>query len=226
MVAAAPDIKQNRLTMEVNPIAADTTTLRSLDWDRDRFDIEFGLQNGTTYNSFIIRGEKTALVDTSHAKFKELYLKTLTGEIDPKTIDYIVISHTEPDHSGLVPDVLELAPQATVVGAKVAIAFLEDLVHRPFERQIVKNGDQLDLGNGHVLEFVNAPNLHWPDTIFTYDHKTGVLFTCDAFGLHFCSDAIYDEDLEVISPDFRFYYECLMAQIGRASCRERVSFTV
>lgn len=216
MVAAAPDIKQNRLTMEVAPIAEDTTTLRSLDWDRDRFDIEFGLQNGTTYNSFIIRGEKIALVDTSHAKFKELYLKTLTGEIDPKTIDYIVISHTEPDHSGLVPDMLDLAPQATVVGAKVAIAFLEDLVHRPFERQIVKNGDQLDLGNGHVLEFVNAPNLHWPDTIFTYDHKTGVLFTCDAFGMHFCSDATYDEDLEVISPDFRFYYECLMAPNARS----------
>lgn len=216
MVATAPDINQNRLTMEVTPIAEDTTTIRSLDWDRDRFDIEFGLQNGTTYNSFIVRGEKVALVDTSHAKFKELYLKTLTGEIDPKTIDYIVISHTEPDHSGLIPDVLELAPQATVVGAKVAIAFLEDLVHRPFERQIVKNGDQLDLGNGHVLEFVNAPNLHWPDTIFTYDHKTGVLFTCDAFGMHFCSDATYDEDLEVISPDFRFYYECLMAPNARS----------
>jgi flavorubredoxin/flavin reductase (DIM6/NTAB) family NADH-FMN oxidoreductase RutF len=216
MVATAPDTKQSRLTMEVAAIADDTTTIRSLDWDRDRFDIEFGLQNGTTYNSFIVRGEKVALVDTSHAKFKELYLKTLTGEIDPKTIDYIVISHTEPDHSGLVPDVLEMAPQATVVGAKVAIAFLEDLVHRPFERQIVKNGDQLDLGNGHVLEFVNAPNLHWPDTIFTYDHKTGVLFTCDAFGMHFCSDATYDEDLEVISPDFRFYYECLMAPNARS----------
>ena len=79
-----------------------------------------------------------------------------------------------------------------------------------------KNGDQLDLGNGHVLEFVNAPNLHWPDTIFTYDHKTGVLFTCDAFGMHFCSDATYDEDLEVISPDFRFYYECLMAPNARS----------
>jgi len=216
MVAAAPDVKQNQLTMEASPIADDTTTIRSLDWDRDRFDIEFGLQNGTTYNSFIVRGDKVALVDTSHAKFKELYLKTLTGEIDPKTIDYIVISHTEPDHSGLVPDLLELAPQATVVGAKVAIAFLEDLVHRPFERQIVKNGDQLDLGNGHVLEFVNAPNLHWPDTIFTYDHKTGVLFTCDAFGMHFCSDATYDEDLEAISPDFRFYYECLMAPNARS----------
>ncbi|MGG6237266.1 diflavin flavoprotein [Nodosilinea sp. AN01ver1] len=214
MVVATP--AQKRLTIQVEAVAEDTTTIRSLDWDRDRFDIEFGLQNGTTYNSFIIRGEKVALVDTSHAKFRELYLKTLTGEIDPKTIDYLVISHTEPDHSGLVRDVLELAPQAVVVGAKVAIAFLEDLVHRPFERLIVKNGDTLELGNGHTLEFVSAPNLHWPDTIFTYDHKTGVLFTCDAFGLHFCSDATYDENLELISPDFRFYYECLMAPNARS----------
>ncbi|MFZ4639807.1 MAG: diflavin flavoprotein [Nodosilinea sp.] len=215
MVTTAPP-QQKRLTIQVDSLATDTTTIRSLDWDRDRFDIEFGLQNGTTYNSFIIRGDRTALVDTSHAKFRELYMQTLTGQIDPKTIDYIIISHTEPDHSGLVRDVLNLAPQATVVGAKVAIAFLEDLVHRPFQRLIVKNGDTLDLGQGHTLEFINAPNLHWPDTIFTYDHKTGILFTCDAFGMHFCSDATYDEDLELISPDFRFYYECLMAPNARS----------
>ncbi|MDB9526480.1 FprA family A-type flavoprotein, partial [Oscillatoria sp. CS-180] len=216
MVVAAPPI-QKRLTMQVEPdIAADTTAIRSLDWDRDRFDIEFGLQNGTTYNSFIIRGEKTALVDTSHAKFRDQYLQSLKEEIDPTEIDYLIISHTEPDHSGLVRDVLELAPQAVVVGAKVALAFLDDLVHQPFERLQVKNGDTLDLGNEHVLEFVNAPNLHWPDTIFTYDHKSQVLFTCDAFGLHYCSGEIYDEDLEAISPDFRFYYECLMAPNARS----------
>jgi flavorubredoxin/flavin reductase (DIM6/NTAB) family NADH-FMN oxidoreductase RutF len=216
MVVAAPQT-QKRLTMQVEPdIAADTTVLRSLDWDRDRFDIEFGLQNGTTYNSFLIRGEKTALVDTSHAKFRDLYLDTLKGQIDPAEIDYLIISHTEPDHSGLVRDVLALAPHVTVVGAKVALAFLEDLVHQPFEKMQVKNGDQLDLGNGHVLEFVNAPNLHWPDTIFTYDHQSQVLFTCDAFGLHYCSDDVYDADLTAISPDFRFYYECLMAPNARS----------
>ncbi|WP_008308174.1 diflavin flavoprotein [Leptolyngbya sp. PCC 6406] len=215
MVAAAPTV-QKRLTIQVEDIAPTTTTIRSLDWDRDRFDIEFGLQNGTTYNSFIIRGEKVALVDTSHAKFRQLYLDALTGQIDPATIDYIVISHTEPDHSGLVADVLALAPQATVVGAKVAIAFLEDLVHRPFERIQVKNGDTLDLGKGHRLEFISAPNLHWPDTIFTYDHQSQILFTCDAFGMHFCSEATYDENLEVIAPDFRFYYECLMAPNARS----------
>jgi flavorubredoxin/flavin reductase (DIM6/NTAB) family NADH-FMN oxidoreductase RutF len=197
-------------------IASDTTAIRCLDWDRDRFDIEFGLKNGTTYNSFIIRGEKTALVDTSHEKFRQQYMETLTGEIDPKEIDYLIISHTEPDHSGLVKDVLALAPQAIVVGAKVAIQFLENLVHQPFERLVVKNGDKLDLGNGHIIEFVSAPNLHWPDTIFSYDSKTKVLFTCDAFGMHYCTDSTFDDDLAAVEEDYHFYYECLMAPNARS----------
>ncbi|BAU65623.1 flavin reductase domain protein FMN-binding protein [Stanieria sp. NIES-3757] len=207
---------QKRLSIQTAEVAPETITIRSLDWDRDRFDIEFGLQNGTTYNSYLIRGEKIALVDTSHEKFRQLYLDTLTGLIDPKQIDYLIISHTEPDHSGLVKDFLQLAPQAIVVGAKVAINFLEDLVHQPFQKQLVKSGDTLDLGKGHIIEFVNAPNLHWPDTIFSYDRGTGVLFTCDAFGMHYCSDATFDEDLAAIEPDYRFYYECLMAPNARS----------
>jgi flavorubredoxin/flavin reductase (DIM6/NTAB) family NADH-FMN oxidoreductase RutF len=102
------------------------------------------------------------------------------------------------------------------VGAKVAIQFLEDFVHQPFNRLIVKNGDKLDLGKGHVLEFVNAPNLHWPDTIFSYDAGTQVMFTCDAFGLHYCSDSTFDEDLSAIEADYRFYYDCLMAPNARS----------
>lgn len=215
-MVALTDKDQKRLTIQTAEIASDTTAIRSLDWDRDRFDIEFGLQNGTTYNSFIIRGEKTALVDTSHEKFRKLYLDTLTELIDPVDIDYIVISHTEPDHSGLVKDVLQLNPDATVVGSKVALQFLEDMVHQPFKRQIVKNGDCLDLGNGHELEFVSAPNLHWPDTMFSYDSKTQILYTCDAFGLHYCDEYTFDEDLGAIEADFRFYYDCLMAPNARS----------
>jgi flavorubredoxin/flavin reductase (DIM6/NTAB) family NADH-FMN oxidoreductase RutF len=212
----ATPVKTKRLTVQVADLTADTTAIRSLDWDRDRFDIEFGLQNGTTYNSYLIRGEKIALVDTSHEKFRQLYFDSLNGLINPQEIDYLIISHTEPDHSGLVKDLLQLAPNITVVGSKVAIQFLENLVHHPFQRQLVKNGDQLDLGNGHILEFVNAPNLHWPDTIFTYDHGSGILFTCDAFGMHYCSDDLYDEQLSAIEPDYRFYYECLMAPNARS----------
>ncbi len=205
-----------RLSLQTRPIAPETTTIRSLDWDRDRFDIEFGLQNGTTYNSYVITADKTALIDTSHSKFRSIYLTELQNQIDLSTLDYLIISHTEPDHSGLVKDVLTLAPQVTVVGTKVALQFLQDLVHHPFKQQIVKNGDQIDLGQGHLLQFVNAPNLHWPDTMMTYDHKTGVLFTCDIFGMHYCDDHLFDESLTAIMPDYRFYYECLMAPNARS----------
>ncbi|WP_009631910.1 diflavin flavoprotein [Synechocystis sp. PCC 7509] len=215
-MVALTDTNQKRLTTQIAEIAPNTTAIRSLDWERDRFDIEFGLQNGTTYNSFIIRGAKTALVDTSHEKFRKLYLDTLTKLINPVEIDYIVISHTEPDHSGLVKDILQLNPEITVVGSKVALQFLEDMVHQPFKKQIVKNGEVLDLGNGHELEFVSAPNLHWPDTMFTYDRQTQILYTCDAFGLHYCDEYTFDQDLGAIEADFRFYYDCLMAPNARS----------
>ncbi|MDS3860387.1 diflavin flavoprotein [Thermosynechococcaceae cyanobacterium BACA0444] len=205
-----------RLTLETQAIAPDTTALRCLDWDRERFDIEFGLENGTTYNSFIIRGEKLALVDTSHAKFRDIYLEKLWELIDPTELDYLIISHTEPDHSGLVKDVLAKAPQVVVVGSKVALQFLSGFVHQPFQQQIIKNGDQIDLGHGHSIEFVMAPNLHWPDTILSYDHGTQTLFTCDVFGMHYCNDDTYDSDPEVIAPDFKFYYDCLMGPNARS----------
>ncbi len=208
--------RPNRLTIAQGDIAAETTTIRSLDWERDRFDIEFPLQNGTTYNSFLIRGEKVALIDTSHEKFRDQYLAKLTSLIDPMAIDYLIVSHTEPDHSGLVKDLLQLNPNIVVYAAKVAHQFLAELVHQPYNQVQVKSGDQLDLGNGHVLEFCTAPNLHWPDTIFTYDHKTQHLFTCDAFGMHFCDDQMFDEDLALISADYKIYYDCLMGPNARS----------
>lgn len=205
-----------RLTVETVEIASQTTAIRCLDWDRERFDVEFGLRNGTTYNSFLIQGHKVALVDTSHRKFEQLYLEIITGLIDINQIDYLIVSHTEPDHSGLVKEILQLAPDITVVGAKVAIKFLEDMVHQPFKSMLVKSGERLDLGNGHELEFISAPNLHWPDTIFTYDHKTSILYTCDVFGMHYCDDHTYDENFTAIEEDFAYYYDCLMGPNARS----------
>lgn len=202
-----------RLQTQVFPLAQDTVAIRSLDYDRDRFDIEFGLEKGTTYNAYLIFGEdKTALVDASHEKFGKLFMQTLKAELAKagRGIDYIIVSHTEPDHSFLVPAVLDLYPEATVVGSKVCINFLKGLSHRQFKEQPVKGGDKIDLGGGHVMEFVMAPNLHWPDTMFSYDHATGVMYTCDAFGMHYCSPEPFDVDVGTILPHYRFYYDCLM----------------
>ncbi|KAF5832340.1 flavin reductase-like protein [Dunaliella salina] len=196
----------NRLQTQCLPVAPGTTTIRSLDWDRSRFDIEFGLENGTTYNAYLIVGDKVALVDASHEKFHDLWMETLEQQLKAlgcDKIDYIFVSHTEPDHSGLIPSVLDRHPEATVCGSK-------GLTHRPFTSQLVKGGDKIDLGQGHVMEFVMAPNLHWPDTLFTYDHLTGVMYTCDAFGLHYCDENPFDVDLKKIQQHYRFYYDCLM----------------
>lgn len=220
MVALTDSLQRTRpstrLTIQTAAIAKDSIAIRSLDWDRDRFDIEFELQNGTTYNSFLIQGESTALVDTSHQKFEALYFSCLNKLVEPTAINYLIVNHTEPDHSGLISELLDIAPQITVVGSKVAIQFLENQVHRTFKHQIVKSGDRLDLGRGHVLEFVSAPNLHWPDTILTYDTGTRVLYTCDVFGMHYCDDAVYDEAMPLLETDFQYYYDCLMKPNARS----------
>ncbi len=217
-----PSTAAPRLSLQCEVIAEDTVTIRSLDWDRSRFDIEFGLRNGTTYNSFLVRGERTALIDTSHAKFRDTWIPLLKAQIDPKAIDVLIVSHTEPDHSGLIGDLLDLNPEIEIVASKVAIQFLENQVHRPFNSRAVKSGEELDLGTNpesgvhHQFEFLSAPNLHWPDTIFSFDHGSGILYTCDAFGLHYCSDAVFDSDPGAIAPDFRFYYDCLMGPNARS----------
>lgn len=219
--AAAPPAPP-RLSLQCEPIGPDTTTLRSLDWDRSRFDIEFGLRNGTTYNAFLVRGERTALIDTSHAKFEDTWLPLLEQQIDPAAIDFLIVSHTEPDHSGLIGALLDRNPEIEIVASKVAIAYLADQVHRPFRSRAVKSGEELDLGTNpesgvaHRFEFLSAPNLHWPDTIFSFDHGTRILYTCDAFGLHYCGNDVFDSDPGAIAPDFRFYYDCLMGPNARS----------
>ena len=214
--------RQPKLTLQSERIASDTLTIRSLDWERSRFDIEFGLRNGTTYNSFLIKGAKTAIVDTSHKKFQEAWFDLLKEHIHPKEVDYLIVSHTEPDHSGLINDLLDLNPDIQIVASKVALQFLKDQVHRSFNSIAVKSGNELDLGTNptsnihHKLEFLSAPNLHWPDTIFSFDYGTNTLYTCDAFGLHYCSEDVFDKEPDVIAPDFRFYYDCLMGPNARS----------
>ena len=137
-----------------------------LDYEIKTFDIVMHTEYGTTYNSYFINAEKKTIVDIAKEKFSETYLNKLRAVTDPAEIEYIIVNHTEPDHSGSLRLLLELAPSATVVGSGNAIRYLEDIVNVPFNSLVVKHGDRLDLGN-KTLSFVAAPNLHWPDSMYS-----------------------------------------------------------
>ncbi|MGN1350854.1 MAG: FAD-dependent oxidoreductase [Anaerovoracaceae bacterium] len=156
-----------------------------LDSDLRVFDIIMYTEFGTTYNSYVLKGsEKTALFETAKLKFWEDYKESLE-ELDLlNNIDYIVMNHTEPDHAGSIAKLLELNPKAVVVGTGTAIGFLKEIVNGEFHSLAVKNGDTLSLGD-KTLEFHVLPNLHWPDSMYTYVPEEKVLFTCDSFGSHY-----------------------------------------
>ncbi len=186
-----------------------------LDYDIKTFDIVMTTEFGTTYNSYFVNAREKALVEVAKEKFSETYLKKLKQVTDPAEIKYIILDHTEPDHSGSLGILLDLAPSATVVGSGNAIRYLEDILNKPFNYQIVKDGDTLDLGT-RTLKFIAAPNLHWPDSIYTYLVEEKILFTCDSFGAHFCSEEIYSN---IESADFRnaykYYFDVILRPYSR-----------
>ncbi len=174
------------------------------------FDELFPTHNGTTYNSYLIRGsEKTALIDTVKAPFTEEYLERLSEVCSLDDIDLVVVNHTEPDHSGALITLLEKRPDLPVYCSKPAANFLEQLLNKPFNVQVVSDNDEVALGS-RTLRFIMAPYLHWPDTMFTYLVEDGVLFPCDAFGAHYCSKYLFNDEIPDFSKDFHFYFDCIM----------------
>ena len=154
------------------------------------FDIVMRTEFGTTYNSYVLKGtEKTALFETNKLKCWDEYRENLSAVTDINAIDYIVMNHTEPDHAGTIEKVLELNPRAVVVATSTAISFLKEIINRDFNSRAVKDGDTLSLG-GKTLRFMVLPQLHWPDTMYTYVEEDGVLFTCDSFGSHYSHEGI------------------------------------
>ncbi len=180
-----------------------------LDFDIVTFDIVMETEYGTTYNSYFIDAEKKTLVETVKSTFWDTWLDKLQQVVDPSSLDYIVLDHTEPDHSGSVAKLLELAPHAVVVGSGNAIRYLQDMLGKPFEYLQVKDGDSLDLGN-RTLRFIGAPNLHWPDTIYNWLEEDRLLFTCDSFGAHFCDERMFDDLVGDFDEAFRYYFDVIL----------------
>jgi NADH oxidase (H2O-forming) len=197
---------KNDKIIEITP---DVKWIGMLDPDLRMFDIVMETKYGTTYNSYFINAQKKTLVETCKAKFFDEYLTKIKTLCDSAEIEYIILNHTEPDHSGSVEHLLKIAPKATVVGSGNAIAFMKEFIGHDFPNLIVKDGQTLDLGN-KTLRFIGAPNLHWPDSIYTYLEEDKLLFTCDSFGAHFCHEAMFDGEVGNYDDAFKYYYDVIL----------------
>ncbi len=131
------------------------------------FDIIMYAKNGTTYNSYLVKDEKVAVIDTVKGKFSDAYIEHIRELVDPKKIDYVVMQHNEPDHSGSLIKLLDAAPQAKVVCAKPAVKYVQNIVNREVEIIPVSNKEEISLGS-KTLQFHGTPYCHWPDTMMTY----------------------------------------------------------
>ncbi|MCX6243720.1 MAG: FprA family A-type flavoprotein [Bacteroidetes bacterium] len=190
-------------------ICEDVSWIGVLDPDIVTFDIVMETRYGTTYNSYFINAEKKVVVETVKEPFWDTYLAKLKTVVDPVDIDYIVMNHTEPDHSGCLGNLLKIAPNATVVSSGNGIRYLRDLLGFDFPNLVVKDGQGLDLGN-KKLQFMGAANLHWPDSMMTYLWDDKLLFTCDIFGEHYCTDAVFDDLAGEFEDAFRYYFDVIM----------------
>jgi len=190
------------------------TWIGVLDHDIVTFDVVMETQYGTTYNSYFINAEKKTVVETVKEKFWPVFEAKLRSLTDPGEIEYIIVNHTEPDHSGCIGRLLEIAPKAVVVGSGNAIRYLTDLLGRDFPHKVVKDGHILDLGNMKI-RFIGASNLHWPDSMMSWLEEDQLLFTCDIFGEHFCREEMFDDELPDFEDAFRYYYDVIMKPYSR-----------
>ena len=215
--------------VKVAIIAQDTKIFRSRTWEQLKFEIEYGLARGTTVNSFLIEADKIALIDPPGESFTEIFLQALQERIDLTAIDYVILGHVNPNRAFTLNTLLEKAPDITFVtsnpGAKSLQVIFQDtypetVADGRLKIEIVKGEENLDLGNGHVLEFIATPNPRYPDQLLTYDPQTEILYTDKLFGAHICGDQIFDEGWTIYNEDRRYYFDCVIApyatQISKA----------
>ena len=177
------------------------------------FDIIMYTEFGTTYNSYIYKaGDKVILFETVKAKFFDDYLKELKEITDVTKIDYLVVNHTEPDHAGSVEKLLELNPQLKIIATPTAVSFLQNIVNRDFCSIAVRDEQEMQIGN-ITLRFLHVPNLHWPDTMYTYIEEEQALVTCDSFGSHYASEDILVSKVKN-EDDYwkatKYYFDCII----------------
>lgn len=183
------------------------------DPDLKVFDIIMETKKGTTYNSYVINDEKVAVIDTVKNGFYEEFKENLVSVIGNRDVDYVIVQHTELDHSGTLIKLINDYPNAKIVGTKAAITYLKNILNRDFD--YIEAREEINLGE-ITLKFITAPNLHWPDTMFTYIKERSLLFTCDFTGSHYCPEGTItsslDEDYFV---EMKYYFDCIMGPFKR-----------
>jgi len=180
-----------------------------LDPDLRLFDILFPTEGGTTYNSYLVKGEKIAVIDTAKGRCYDQFLSNVRSLVDPSDVDYIICNHMEPDHSGSLAAFLKESKNARVVVSRTGEHFVSNILNADVNPMKMGDGDVLDLG-GKTLRFISAPFLHWPDTMFTHAVEDKVLFSCDVFGSHYCDERMFDDLVGDFSGEFEYYYQGIM----------------
>lgn len=202
---------KERNKMTIREIKGGVFSIGVIDWDRRVFDELIPLPNGTSYNAYLIKGrEKTALIDTVDPT-KEYGLLANLQKLGVENIDYVISNHAEQDHSGTIPKILELYPDAKVVTNEKCKEFLIELLLIQEEKfLVIKDGETLPLG-GKTLEFIIAPWVHWPETMLTYLKEDKILFPCDLFGSHLATSDLYAiDECMVYTSAKRYYAEIMM----------------
>ncbi len=221
--------------VQIAQIAPNTTVLRSRTWERLKFEIEYARQKGTTANSYLIEGDSTALIDPPGESFTDIFLEELGQHAYYQRLNYIILSHVNPNRIATLKRLLEAAPYATIVCSKAGVNTLrsvfanqsfdlpaprEDEAHdlgiefgtnQTLKVHVVRDEETLDLGNGHVLQFRFVPTPRHPDALCTFDRATGILYTDKLFGSHVCDDAVFDEHWKTLTDDRKYYFDCLYA---------------
>ena len=164
-----------------------------IDWELRKFHgDEYSTHRGSSYNSYFIKEDKVALIDTVWKPFSKEFIENLAQEIDLNKIDYIIANHAEIDHSGALPELMRQIPDTPIYCTKNGVKSLKGHYHQDWNFQVVKTGDKLSLGNKELI-FVEAPMLHWPDSMFCYLTEDNVLFSNDAFGQHYASEFMFND---------------------------------
>lgn len=183
-----------------------------VDWNIKQFHgHEYSTHRGTTYNAYLIIDEKIALVDTVWSPYSQEMIENIGKIIDIKKIDYVIANHAEVDHSGGLPELMKLIPDATVVVSEKGRESIPKHYHEDWNFKVVKTGDSISLGKNSLV-FVAAPMLHWPDSMFTYLTGKNILMPNDAFGMHFASSSRFNDEvdeIEVYQEAIKFYANIL-----------------